>query len=285
MVDFRKSLTELRDEWSSCESCDLGKRRLAVDGKFVFGEGMRGGIMFIGDGPGEAEEEEGRPFIGNAGMVLRKVLDKLQFTEHYITNLVACHSCTPCIRADGQPIFRRDYQTRKMLPLMRDEPPLPLCIDACLPRLQEEIYLVDPILIVTIGPVATKTLIGKSVSITDPGVRGHPFTITVPGAGFVTSRTEKKGAWVRRLLGKLIMPVEPSTVRYLCIPTHHPLYVLQKIGDQGNDSVFMQFAKDIQKSVQVYERYMFELYGVMPSGAAEAALDFPLLETAEGDTQ
>jgi len=274
VADARKSLNQLHAEWISCTACDLGKRRKAVEGEFVRGEGMRGGIMFVGEGPGKDEEAFGRPFIGKSGAVLRKVLDKLQFTEHYMTNLVACRSCAPAADAGGQPIFRKDFKTKQMLPLLRDEPPLPLQVEACQQRLHEEIYIVDPVLIVAVGATAAKTLIGKSVSITDPDVRGQPFHITIPGAGFTTVRTDKRGVWARKAGGKLVMPVEPSEVRYLCIPTIHPAYVLRKLGDQSSDSPFMQFAKDIQKAVQVYERYMLELHGIVPSGVAEMAMEF-----------
>lgn len=53
MADYRRSLQELKEEWSSCTKCELGQRRKEVEGEFVFGEGVGGrGIMFIGEGPG-----------------------------------------------------------------------------------------------------------------------------------------------------------------------------------------------------------------------------------------
>lgn len=276
MADIRKSLERLRLEWEDCVKCDLGKRRLSVEGSFVFGEGLKNCIMFIGEGPGKDEEIHGRPFIGRSGTLLRKVLDKLNFTEHYITNLVACRSCVPATDGTGQPIFKKDYRTKQMLPLMRDEPPLPMQIEACLPRLHEEIYLVDPVLIVAVGGTAAKTLIGKSLSITDHDVHGNPFEISIPGAGFKTVRTDKKGAWVRKVGGKVAMPIETSSVRYLCIPTLHPAYVLRTAADQSADSTVMQFARDIQKAVQIYERYMYEMHGVMPVCQTETDLDLSI---------
>ncbi len=94
MADARKTLSILREEWESCTSCNLGVLREANRGRFVFGEGRTNGIMFIGEGPGKVEEEEGRSFIGPSGEILRGILKKLGIQDAYTTYLVACRSCS-----------------------------------------------------------------------------------------------------------------------------------------------------------------------------------------------
>jgi hypothetical protein len=172
------------------------------------------------------------------------------------------------------PLLRKNWKTKVMEPSYKDEPPTPIQIDACLPRLHEEIYLVDPIVIVALGPVAAKALMQRPVAITSPHVRGQPAHITIPGAGFQTVRTDKKQAWVRAK-GKVIdLPVEQSEVRYLCIPTHDLSIVHRRLADLGVDGPFRQLANDVQKAVQIYERYMLEIFGTLPSGAADGELQF-----------
>lgn len=262
----------LREEWSSCVNCDLGSRRISNDGQFVFGEGTRGGVMFIGEGPGRNEEETGHPFVGDSGKILREVIKRLGLESFYITNAVACRSCTPWTDPSGQPLLRKNWKTRQMEVSYRDEPPTPPQIEACRQRLNEEIYLVDPVIIVALGAIAAKTLIGKPVAITAPDVRGVPVHISIPGAGFRTSRTDKRDAWLRKGKGDSL-PVEQSEVRYLCLPTLHPAYVSRKLADMGGDSPFSQFTSDIRKAVQIYERYMLELYGTLPSGLSDTPIN------------
>jgi uracil-DNA glycosylase len=273
MVDARKSLPMLREEWASCQSCDLGVRRVAYGGEFIFGEGQRRGVMFVGEGPGKDEEEMGRPFIGESGTILRTVINRLGLQNFYITNIVACRSCTPWTGPDGQPMMRKNWKTKQMEVSYKDEAPTPLQIEACQPRLYEEIYLVDPIIIVALGPTAAKTLLRKSVSITAPDVRGVPVHITIPGAGFTAVRTEKREAWLHKTKGVFSLPTVPNEVRYLCLPTLHPAFVSRKLADPGGDSPLRQFAGDVQKAVQIYERYMLELFGTVPSGNADVPVE------------
>ena len=273
MMDIRKSLHVLQEEAENCTACDLGVRRKTVDGPLIFGQGRRQGILFIGDGPTEEDEKAGRPFDSGPGLILRKVIEKLGLTDYYFTNLVACRSCAPWINGQGQPVFRKNWKTKSLDLAYKDEPPTPIQIEACLGRLHQEIYLVDPVLIVTLGPTAAKALTKKPLSLHSPDVRGQPIHISIPGAGHRAVLTEKNHVWLRKTKAGLTLPIERSEVRYLCIPTLHPELVQTKLADQGGDSLFRQFANDIQKAVQAYERYMLELYGTIPSGRAEASPD------------
>jgi uracil-DNA glycosylase len=259
----------LHQEWGSCVKCDLGSRRISNEGRSIVGEGVRNGVMFIGEGTNGTDEEWGRPFMDEPGQILRQTIAHLGLRDFYLTTIVACRSCSPWVGGNGQPIFRKNWKTKQMEVSYRDENPNPLQVAACLPRLQEEIYLVDPVVIVAVGALAAKTLIGKSVSIHSPEVRGVPIHISIPGAGSQAVRTDKRDAWVRKGKGGMQMPVEQSSVRYICIPTIDLPWVHKKFADQGDDSPFKHFARDIQKAVQVYERYMLELHGTIPSGQAD----------------
>lgn len=252
----------LRDDWSSCTRCELGQRRINLQGAFVFGEGVPRTIMFVGEGPGVEEEREGRPFIGRSGLILRRVLMQLGLEEYYISNIVCCRSCTPQVDGDGQPVFRKNYKTRVMEPVFKDETPTPPQYLACLPRLHEEIYLVDPIVVVGLGAAACEALRGKRITITRD--RGEAEHISVPGAGF-RPKVTKDQKWMRRVKEEIVTPVEQNEVRYHFIPTLHPAYVARKLADQAPDSPFRQFVKDIKQAIRTYEEYLKMTFGEVPS--------------------
>jgi len=263
VVDARKPLPLLHNEWSSCTACELGQRRQAVGGAFVAGHGTPGGIMFIGEGPGRHEEEQGLPFVGPSGQLLRDALRKLAFTHFYITNIVACRACEPIIDpATNTPRIRKGKCGRPDEIIYRDCPPKPLEIQACMPRLYEEIYLVDPVLIVTLGGTATEALLRRNVAITN--ARGRTEAISIPGATARAVHTEKKKVWGRKVHGEMKFPIEQNEVKYLVLPTLHPAYVLRKIGDRGAHSPIRQFGDDLRAAVKIYEWYMINVRGVDP---------------------
>lgn len=259
--DARKSLLQLREEWRSCVRCPLGVKRLEREGQFVFGQGTLNSIMLIGEGPGVDEEEAGVPFIGNSGKLLHKILALIGMTEFYMTNIVTCRSCAPQENPDGTPAMRvRNFITKIPEPVYKDEPPTPLHYNACLPRLHEEIYLVDPIVIVGLGGTACEVLEGGHVTITRD--RGKPVQIEIPGASFSPSLTEKKEAWARK--GK-VAPTEQNMVRYHFIPTLHPAYVIRKLSDQHLDSPLMQLVNDLRTALKTYETYRELVYNILPT--------------------
>lgn len=119
------SLAELEVAAAGCASCALRSGCAQV----VFGEGNRAaGVMFIGEGPGETEDQLGRPFVGRAGQLLDKILEASGFPreEVYIANVVKC-----------RPPANRD--------------PLPGEILACSPWLDRQIDLIGPRVVVTLG--------------------------------------------------------------------------------------------------------------------------------------
>jgi uracil-DNA glycosylase len=209
--------------------------------------------MFVGEGPGVEEEEYGRPFIGRSGKILRGVLTQLGFQDFYITNAVTCRSCAPMLDPQGNP------RLRKGLPIYKDEKPLPVHLSACNPRLQDEIYLVDPVVIVALGGTAAEVLLGRPLSILS--MRGNPEHIEIAGAAHRPNLTDKKGAWHRKAAGQLSYPTEQNTVRYLVVPTLHPAYVARNLADRGPRSAFQLFVSDIKLALKIYTRYKGEAYG------------------------
>ncbi len=118
-------LEQVAAEVGVCPKCELARTRT----KAVPGEGQpRARVMLIGEGPGWHEDQQGRPFVGNAGKFLNELLAKagLRREDVFITNVVKC-----------RPPGNRD--------------PLPDEIAACAPYLERQIAAIDPEIIVTLG--------------------------------------------------------------------------------------------------------------------------------------
>ncbi|MBI2935212.1 MAG: uracil-DNA glycosylase [Chloroflexi bacterium] len=119
------TLTELAQRIGVCTNCPLSRTRTQA----VPGEGPeRPALLFIGEGPGYYEDQQGRPFVGPAGKLLEELLEAigLHRSDVYITNVVKC-----------RPPANRD--------------PLPSEISACRSYLDRQIELLDPRVIVTLG--------------------------------------------------------------------------------------------------------------------------------------
>jgi DNA polymerase len=261
--DARKTLGELQQEWSSCVRCNLGRRRIEAEGKFIFGRGTPGGVMLIGEGPGSVEEKEGVPFAGRSGRILHSVLALLGLDEYYETNLVACRSCSQQFNGQGQPLMRTNWSTRQPELVYKDEPPTPPQYNACLPRLYEEIYLVDPTVIIGLGGKVSEALMGHSITITRD--RGEPVQISIPGAGYRPVLTEKRKEWLHRTPEGFRTISEQNEVRYYFMPTLHPSYVERKLKDMGHDSPFRQLVIDIKKAIRAHEVYREMVFGLLPT--------------------
>ncbi len=141
---FRATLTEIREELGDCQRCKLARGRTHI----VFGEGSpQARLMFVGEGPGEEEDLQGRPFVGPAGQLLNKLINKLGLRREdvYIGNVVKC-----------RPPQNRDPEADEM--------------NSCLPFLAKQIASIRPRVIVTLGRLATQALLGRATPITK--VRG-----------------------------------------------------------------------------------------------------------------
>ncbi|OQX75087.1 MAG: uracil-DNA glycosylase [Campylobacteraceae bacterium 4484_4] len=128
-------LQKLEKEVQNCHLCGLSKTRTHV----VFGEGNpRAEIMFVGEGPGQMEDETGRPFVGRAGQLLTKIIEttlELKREEVYIANIVKCRP-------------------------PKNRVPTPEEANTCLPYLHKQIELVDPRIIIALGATSYRYLTG-----------------------------------------------------------------------------------------------------------------------------
>jgi uracil-DNA glycosylase len=258
VYDPNERLQRLWLDWRHCRKCELSNRR--IDGNFpiVFGEGALRGILFIGEGPGKEEERDGVPFVGNSGKMLRTALCKLGLKHVcYTTNTVCCRSCGYELGPDGAPM---GYTRNGVFtPRIRDRPPKVENMQACLPRLYEQIYLVDPILIVCLGAESSKLLARKSVSITTES--GVLRVVSIPGHAYVPQLTDKKKEWARKQAGVLVAPIELNQVQYLMMPLIHPSYALRKSADMRMGNPLEKFVQCMKLLGGFYRNYIYEMTG------------------------
>lgn len=136
-------LDELKNKVINCNKCELGKTRLNA----VFGSGSAyADIMFIGEGPGFQEDHEGEPFIGKAGNLLTKIIEAMKYTRQsvYISNIVKCHP----MKNPSNPELRSN-----------DRPPTMQEMGICQHYLDEQIRIINPKVIVTLGASSTRALL------------------------------------------------------------------------------------------------------------------------------
>lgn len=139
-VDVKVRLAELAAEAAVCSACRLVEQRTQA----VFADGSwSADLMFIGEGPGQREDIEGLPFVGRGGQLLNELLTHvgLRRQDIYIANVVKC-----------RPPKNRDPRA--------DE------IDACKHFLADQIRLVDPRVVMTMGNFSTKLLLKTETGIT-----------------------------------------------------------------------------------------------------------------------
>jgi DNA polymerase len=182
----RGSLEAVRETLGECTRCRLHEGRT----RLVFGDGNPdAALMFIGEGPGEQEDLQGLPFVGRAGELLTRMIERglgVPRSEVYICNIVKC-------RPPG------------------NRTPLADEVSTCRPFLDGQIDAVAPRVIVTLGKPASSLLLGREVSITRVrGVwheyRGIPVMPTFHPAFILRQYTEEnrrlvwedlKAAWSR----------------------------------------------------------------------------------------
>jgi len=122
------TLDELREEIIVCAKCALSEGRTHA----VPGEGdPHAALMFVGEGPGQEEDIQGRPFVGRAGQLLTRIISAMAFerSQVFIANIVKC-------RPPGNRVPRREE------------------VAACAPYLRAQIRAIRPRVIVTLGKSA-----------------------------------------------------------------------------------------------------------------------------------
>lgn len=263
VFDARKSLRVLAEEWTGCTDCSLGTTRELRGGHQVFGAGTdKRGILFLGSEPDMAGERESRAVGGKGGMLLARLLDHFRVKNFFVTNLVACLSCTPMLDEQGNQMFSKGYRGQLPAPRYKEQHALRPQIVACANRVFEEIYIIDPLIIVTMGQLAAATLRGSSFNLVRE--RGTAETISIPGAGHTAVLSPKRKEWLRKVHGQMVSPTERSSVRYTMIPTLHPSDVRDSLNDNHNGNPFELFTRDVRIAKKLYDTYNEELYGHVP---------------------
>ncbi|MEK6707162.1 MAG: uracil-DNA glycosylase [Bdellovibrionota bacterium] len=169
-----KDLGSLRTETDGCTRCKLCKERNSV----VFGEGNPNAtLMFVGEGPGEQEDLQGRPFVGRAGQLLDRMIGAigLKRTDVYIANVVKC-----------RPPGNRNPEL--------DE------ITACSPFLHRQLDIIKPKVVMALGKFAAQTLLQTEERISLLRGRFHQYRgaklmPTFHPAYLLRNPSSKREAW------------------------------------------------------------------------------------------
>ena len=145
-----QTLEKLREHIGDCQRCGLSQGRHHL----VFGEGApQARLVFVGEAPGRDEDLAGRPFVGEAGKLLTKIIENgmgLARDQVYICNVIKC-----------RPPDNRDPNEEE--------------IETCFPFLRNQIRLIKPEVICTLGRIAAQTLIDRSFKITEQRGKWRSF--------------------------------------------------------------------------------------------------------------
>ena len=172
--DKNAGLKAIREDIGECTRCRLHKGR----NKIVFGTGnVNADIMFVGEGPGADEDIQGEPFVGRAGQLLNNMIKAmgLEREQIYIANVVKC-------RPPGNRTPERDE------------------CDTCSPFLMRQVEVVQPKIIVALGAVAAKNLLGLNDSMANLRGRIYDFkntklAVTYHPAYLLRDPRQKAEAW------------------------------------------------------------------------------------------
>jgi uracil-DNA glycosylase len=143
----RLSLEALRDAAGVCRGCDLWRAATQT----VFGDGPDGAaVLFVGEQPGDQEDQQGRPFVGPAGRLFDQALEEVGIdrTQVYVTNAVKHFKWQP----RGK---RRIHQKPNWAEMT-----------ACRPWLDAELAVVKPRVLVALGATAGQALLGRQFRVT-----------------------------------------------------------------------------------------------------------------------
>jgi len=189
-------LVSLRALIGDCKRCKLSERRTNL----VFGEGAPNArLVFVGEGPGAEEDAAGRPFVGEAGKLLTKIIESgmgLKREDVYICNVVKC-----------RPPKNRDPEGEE--------------VQACLPFLRQQLGIIKPEVICTLGRIAAQSLLGREFKITQERGIGSPswelrswlrFTLRMSSEIPLKSASSKSGVWedVQKIMRRLGLKVRKN---------------------------------------------------------------------------
>lgn len=141
VMKMTDNLYELEKACLQCDKCPLAKTRTNL----VFGTGVENAkIMFVGEGPGEQEDLQGKPFVGKSGQLLDKYLSLIDLDREkniYIANMVKC-----------RPPQNRDPKQEET--------------ELCLPWLRSQVKIIKPQIVVCLGRIAAQRLISPDFKVT-----------------------------------------------------------------------------------------------------------------------
>ncbi len=178
LEDKKKLLLELKNEIENIDNCELKNNATQL----VFADGnYESKIMIIGEGPGQKEDEQGKPFVGDAGVLLNKMLEAIQIKRNniYITNVVNY----------------RPPNNRK---------PEPSEINRYSNFLRKHISIIDPKILILMGSTAMESLFGSKIKISkERGVwkdliihnKTYLTMITFHPAYLLRQAEQKKYSW------------------------------------------------------------------------------------------
>jgi DNA polymerase len=174
-IDPVAALQVIREDIGECTRCKLhaqGRKQI------VFGVGNpKADLMFVGEGPGADEDEQGEPFVGRAGQLLNKMIEAMGIKREdvYIANVVKC-------RPPGNRTPERDET------------------ETCSPFLFRQIETIKPKAIVALGAVAAKSLLGINETMMNMrgqwyDFRGTKLRVTYHPAFLLRDPRQKGEAW------------------------------------------------------------------------------------------
>ena len=175
LVSIAEHLAQLAQEVERCRRCPLYRTRTHA----VVSDGTPDArLVFVGEAPGRDEDLQGKPFVGAAGQLLTKMIEAmgLRRQDVYICNVLK----------DRPPANRT---------------PLPEEVEACLPFLREQLAIIRPAVICTLGAVAARALLGPHVAITKirgdvRDYQGIPLVPTFHPAYLLRNPPAKKLVWI-----------------------------------------------------------------------------------------
>ena len=184
----REKFRQLEQATVACRKCP---HLVAFRHQVVFGVGNPDAeLMFVGEAPGADEDLQGEPFVGRAGELLTRIIQTMGFSreEVYIANVLKCRPDMPPGRSGNRPPTAEEMAT-------------------CLPYLREQIALIQPKLMVALGGVAMRGLLGADQPM--KSLRGHwhqfagiPVMPTFHPSYLLRNQslTEKRKVWEDMLL-------------------------------------------------------------------------------------
>lgn len=228
------SLLVLQQAWANCQACSLCEKRNNV----VFGYGNPDAqVMIIGEAPGEMEDRQGVPFIGHSGQLLDLYLGQVSFKEEHqiiidrINNgkrsKEVFRDASDARRELRENLLEDNYFSNVVMCRPEDNrDPIPKEIEACRARLLEEIYLVDPVIIITAGRIAAEVLTGRKIAMT---MRGELFDVEIPG--------------------------RIRSIKYPVLPVLHPSFLLRSNDFKQKGGNGVKTYNDFIRAMNIIDKY------------------------------